>query len=449
MHLAGLAAAAQALPVAAQAAPADYTLEIAPYTLEASPKHRVQTVAYNSQVPGPLLRMREGKPVTLEIRNRSSDPELVHCHGLYLPTAVDGAMEEGTPMIAPGAMVRYAFTPEPAGFRWYHTHTFAGKNLRKAQYGAQHGFLMIDGAEPLATFDQEIFLALHDWAGYMMASDDGAVMPVYDFSTINGKMLGHGEPLRVKVGQRVLLHVLNSSPTEVHWLALPGHRFKVLALDGNPVPVQATVDALRLAPGERISALVELNAPGVWVLGELQPKVQAAGMGMVVEYAGATGGPKWVQPKNYEWDYSHFAQPYDFKQALRENDVAIEIPLEFNSKFRGHGSPEQWTINGKSYPHTDEPILQAGQRYRLVMKNLSSDNHPIHLHRHTFEVVSTGGENVGRHLMKDVLLIPAKSTSMVEFVANHPDPSSVGRTLFHCHQQDHMDNGFMMSFRYA
>jgi FtsP/CotA-like multicopper oxidase with cupredoxin domain len=127
MHLAGLAAAAQALPVAAQAAPADYTLEIAPYTLEASPKHRVQTVAYNSQVPGPLLRMREGKPVTLEIRNRSSDPELVHCHGLYLPTAVDGAMEEGTPMIAPGAMVRYTFTPEPAGFRWYHTDTFAGK----------------------------------------------------------------------------------------------------------------------------------------------------------------------------------------------------------------------------------------------------------------------------------------------------------------------------------
>jgi hypothetical protein len=30
------------------------TLEIVPYTLEASPKHHIRTVAYNSQIPGPL-----------------------------------------------------------------------------------------------------------------------------------------------------------------------------------------------------------------------------------------------------------------------------------------------------------------------------------------------------------------------------------------------------------
>jgi FtsP/CotA-like multicopper oxidase with cupredoxin domain len=102
-----------------------------------------------------------------------------------------------------------------------------------------------------------------------------------------------------------------------------------------------------------------------------------------------------------------------------------------------------WRINGKSYPETESPPLRAGQRYRLVMKNLSTDDHPIHLHRHTFEVTNVGGTAM-RGLMKDVLLIPAGRTSAVEFSADHP-----GNTLFHCHQQDHMDRGFMMVLRYA
>ena len=124
-------------------------------------------------------------------------------------------------------------------------------------------------------------------------------------------------------------------------------------------------------------------------------------------------------------------------------EPVTDIPLTFDSRFQGHGNPEVWRINGKSYPNTESPSLEAGKRYRLVMKNLSTDDHPIHLHRHTFEVTSVGGTTM-RGLSKDVLLIPAQKTSEVEFTANHP-----GNTLFHCHQQDHMDRGFMMVFRYA
>ena len=58
----------------------------------------------------------------------------------------------------------------------------------------------------------------------------------YRYFTINGRMLGHGEPVRVKQGERVLFHVLNGSATEIRSLALPGHIFKVVALDGNAVP---------------------------------------------------------------------------------------------------------------------------------------------------------------------------------------------------------------------
>jgi FtsP/CotA-like multicopper oxidase with cupredoxin domain len=125
-------------------------------------------------------------------------------------------------------------------------------------------------------------------------------------------------------------------------------------------------------------------------------------------------------------------------------DEVVRIDLAFDSKFRGHGSAELWRINGKSYPNTDEPILKKGRRYRLVLKNLSLDDHPVHLHRHTFEVRKVGVDSEMYGLKKDVLLVPAKSTTEVEFVADNP-----GRTLFHCHQQDHMDRGFMMVFRYG
>lgn len=110
-QLSGMAVGSLALSGSARAAEApDVTLEIAPCTLEASPKHHIRTVAYNGQIPGPLLRMREGQPQTVEIRNLTKDSEVLHWHGLYLPPEIDGAMEEGTPMIAAGASTRYTMT---------------------------------------------------------------------------------------------------------------------------------------------------------------------------------------------------------------------------------------------------------------------------------------------------------------------------------------------------
>ena len=268
---------------------ADYKLEIAPLILELSPRHTMKTTAYNGQVPGPLLRLKENQPVTIEVTNHTDRPEVVHWHGLFIPPDVDGAIEEGTPPIAPSASARYTFTPRPAGFRWYHTHTMAMNDFTRAQYSGQHGFLMIEPRENPARYDQEFFLALHDWAGYMLASDDGAMNPSYAVATINGKAMGSGEPLRVKQGQRILLHVLNSSPTEVHWIAFAGHTFQVLALDGNPVPNPQAAAMLRLAPAERVCALVEMNNPGVWVLGEVRKHVQALGMAIVVEYQDKPG----------------------------------------------------------------------------------------------------------------------------------------------------------------
>jgi FtsP/CotA-like multicopper oxidase with cupredoxin domain len=437
LQLTGAALAAGCLPSAADTA-ADVRLEIAPLALEIAPGKVVHTVAYNGHVPGPLIRWPEGKPIAIDVTNRTDEPEIVHWHGQLIPPQVDGAMEEGSPMIAPGATYRYQFSPQPAGFRWYHTHVRAGHDLKKGLYSGQFGCFYIEPRENRGSYDQEVFLTLHDWNAYMSGSGDASMDAAYDYATINDRMLGDADPIRVREGERILLHVVNASATMVHWLALAGHELTVVATDGNPVPRPAAMQAVRLAPAERLDVVAEMNRPGIWILGETRAEIRKAGMGIVVEYAGKQGEPQWVEPPETEWDYHRFAS-----SAASAVVPDQRIPLLFESKFQGHGEFDNWTINGKSWPKTEPVVLQAGRRYRLVMTNKSADNHPVHLHRHTFEVTNLNGRPLSG-LQKDVVVVDANTTAEIDFTASHS-----GDTLFHCHQQTHMDFGFMMLFRYA
>jgi FtsP/CotA-like multicopper oxidase with cupredoxin domain len=385
-----------------------------------------------------VLHLAEGKPVTMEILNKLDRPEIVHWHGQWIPTDVDGSMEEGSPMIPAGGSTLIQFTPRPAGLHWYHTHAMANRDLKRGLYSGQFGVLDVLPRVNPAPWDQEQFIVLHDWNPYYSASGDGSLMVNYVYSSVNGRMLGHDQPIQVSQGRRVLIQIVNASATEVHWLALPGHRFKVLALDGAPVATQASVETLRLGPAERITALVEMNSPGVWVLGEIRKDFRDAGMGTVVEYEGRSGKPQEPDQSKLEWDYRTFGDP---SPIVRQPDVTV--PLVFTSRFRGHGALDQWMINGRSYPDVEPVLLREGLRHRLVFENHSTDDHPVHLHRHNFELVSIRGvASSGVH--KDVVMVEAGTTVEADLVAANP-----GNTLFHCHQQDHMDAGFMTLFKYA
>src|ERR1700752_874251 len=295
---------------------ADHSLRIEPCSLEIGPSVTVKTISYNGQVPGPLLRLREGVPVSIDVTNASPVADIVHWHGLAIDSLNDGAMEEGSPMIEAGATHRYTFTPKPAGTRWYHTHASAYGNLAASTYTGQFGFLLIEGNEQPAKYDLEINLAIHHWEPSFVPMvetmrDESANMPLtagsdvgYKYATFNGHMLGAGDPIRVKQGQRVLMRLLNASATENVVLALPGHRFTVIAMDGNPVPKSKSVEVLSLAVAERVDAIVGMNSPGVWVLGSTLKKAREMGLGIVVEYAGQTGGPVWKDPAPEPWDYT-------------------------------------------------------------------------------------------------------------------------------------------------
>lgn len=428
----------------------NFKLRIEPCTLEIAPGITIKTTAYNGQVPGPILRLKEGVPVTIDVMNAGIHDDIVHWHGLAIDTTNDGAMEEGSPMIPVGGSLRYSFTPRPAGTRWYHTHATAMDDLSRGTYSGQFGFLLIEGRNQPARYDQEINLAIHHWEPSFVpmidmirktsqnvpqttGSDVG-----YRYATINGHMLGAGEPIRVKQGQRVLIRLLNASATENVVLALPGHRFQVIAMDGNPVPNPRSVETISLAVAERVDAIVEMNAPGVWVLGSALEESRKMGLGIVIEYAGRKGDAAWRDPGSSGWDYSIFG-----------NEKAAPEPEKmFTLTFRDAGALDgskfdTWTINGDAWPKVKPMEVVRGKRYRMLFRNATGDQHPMHLHRHSFELTKFGDKTTSG-IFKDVVNVMPLETVAVDFIADNP-----GDSLMHCHQQLHMDYGFMQMVKYV
>lgn len=468
--------AAEELSAANQAeAAADYTIRIAATPIEIAPKRILSAVTYNGQFPGPMLRFKEGKQVTVDIQNDTDVPEQLHWHGQMVPVDVDGAAEEGTPFIPARGKRRITFTPKPAGFRFYHTHNRAGADLYAGQYGGQVGPVYIEPAHEPGHYDREVFLVLKEFEPTLSRGGD---MPMnflapatkvkaleekgesamkaslakgmphgyevgYGSFTINGRMLHHGEPIRVKQGERVLFHVLNGSATEIRSLALPDHSFRVIALDGNPVPNPASVPVLWLGTAERVSAIVEMNHPGVWIMGDTADDDRNHGMGIVVEYAGTRGKAVWTAPPAFKWNYTRFAKPG--VTAAAPDETMEMVFAKDNAAEKGFN---RWTINGVAYPMVQQPApasfhVKQGKRYRIHVRNASDDIHPIHLHRHSFELTTVAGTPTAG-IVKDVVMLGGYQEASIDFVASNP-----GLTLFHCHQQLHMDFGFMTLFDYV
>jgi FtsP/CotA-like multicopper oxidase with cupredoxin domain len=455
LALSGLAAANFAIEGVAQRAlaaartPSDFSLRISPVRLELAPGTVIETTGYNGIAPGPVLRMREGKRVTVDVHNDTDLPEFVHWHGTFVPSDVDGSEEEGTPAVTPHTSRKFSFLPEPSGTRWYHTHVMSDGKLDRSTFTGQFGFLYVEPKSEPGNYDQEIFLSAHHWQPSLAHKGPGnnGWEVAYQSCSINDKMLGHGEPIRVKQGQRVLFRLLNASATEDIKLSLPGHQFKVIALDGNPVPTPQTLDVLQLAVAERADAIVEMNHPGVWILGSADDEDRKTGMGVIVEYAGSQGEPQWIDPPRTPWDYKT-RTPFDYtifgaaSATPAEPDERIELKFE---KIPGERVTfNRWTINGKQWPDVDPILVKPGKRYRLSFNNDTGDMHPLHLHRHSFEMVKFNGKPTAG-VIKDIVNVPGRTNNTeADFVANNR-----GDSLFHCHMQLHMDFGFKMLVKYV
>jgi FtsP/CotA-like multicopper oxidase with cupredoxin domain len=194
-----------------------------------------------------------------------------------------------------------------------------------------------------------------------------------------------------------------------------------------------------------------MDEPGVWVLEDTDDDDRGNGMGAVIEYAGSHGKPMWKTPPPSSWDYRWFGTTNETPRPQPDAAISFHVDKrnaaykrfniwDLNGKPYGNGTPAHIGIQNGMVPYVH---LHEGRRYRIVLENATDDIHPIHLHRHTFELTRIGGKPTAG-VMKDVAMLGGYRTMELEFVAYNP-----GLTLFHCHQQLHMDFGFMVLFDYV
>jgi FtsP/CotA-like multicopper oxidase with cupredoxin domain len=223
-----------------------YELTATKMQWETEPGKMVEAWAYNEQVPGPQIRVKQGDRVRVILHNQLPESTSIHFHGLELPNDMDGVPYITQPPVKPGQSFTYEFTVPNAGSNMYHSHHDSTKQVGLGLLGA----FIVEPKEKAAhdTVDVDEVLILNDGVhGY----------------TFNGKSFPATQPLVAKLGQKLRIRFMNEGMM-IHPMHLHGIHLTVVAKDGWDVPAPWRCDTLNVAPGERWDVIVNCNNPGAW-----------------------------------------------------------------------------------------------------------------------------------------------------------------------------------------
>ena len=213
---------------------------------EVEPGRKVKAWAYNGQIPGPQIRVREGDRVRIHLTNRLQESTVIHFHGLELPNDQDGVPFITQPPVKPGESYTYEFTVPNAGSHMYHSHHNAAMQIGLGLLGA----FVVEPRRPLVAHRADL--------DYVMVLNDGS-----HGYTLNGKGFPATEPVVCKQGQTVRIRFMNEGMM-IHPMHLHGMHMTVIAKDGWDQPMPWKCDTLNIAPGERWDVLVKAINPGTW-----------------------------------------------------------------------------------------------------------------------------------------------------------------------------------------
>ena len=213
---------------------------------EVEPGRKAKAWAYNQQVPGPQIRVREGDRVRVNLTNKLPESTVIHFHGLELPNNQDGVPFITQPPVKPGESYTYEFTVPNAGSHMYHSHHNAAFQVGMGLLGA----FIVEPRQRLASQRVDV--------DYVMVLNDGS-----HGYTLNGKSFPATEPVVCKQGQTVRLRFMNEGMM-IHPMHLHGMHMTVIAKDGWDQPAPWKCDTLNIAPGERWDVLVKATNPGTW-----------------------------------------------------------------------------------------------------------------------------------------------------------------------------------------
>ena len=406
--------------------------------------------------PGPVLRIKQGERLRVPVINNLPDLTTVHWHGLRMENAMDGVPFLTQPPIRPGKIFTYDFQAKDAGTFWYHPHFNSAEQVGRGLSGA----LIVEEFDPVEV-DRDLVWVVDDWR----IEEDGSLMPFGDFhdaahggrigivATVNGKA---GEPLTVRSGERIRLRLINAANARVFGLRFGSAETWRIAIDGHPVPPTNMGNGLVvIAPGGRVDLVLDMTGkPGErfeivesyyqrysFTLAEivytdetsLRPARLSAPKRMT---ANPVAMPDLANAKRHELVFEGGAMG-----GLRQAEYkGVVLGLR---DLAGMGLI--WAVNGRMIPpmaedDLGEPMvtMKMGKSYVMNWTNRTAFDHPIHLHGHSFHLLSRNGQKLDRPMVMDTVLIQPDQSVDVAFVADNP-----GNWALHCHILEHAEAGMM------
>ncbi|GGM36578.1 hypothetical protein GCM10011351_23370 [Paraliobacillus quinghaiensis] len=227
----------------------------------------IDALGYNQSTPGPLIILRQGEWVFLEVENRLDEPTALHVHGLTKPNTQDGnPVIEPTPQIQPGESFTYKFQAWRCGTFFYHsTHDF------QANLGLLGPFIVIPReVKPEAIPNRDYIQVIQQWQinqpeiGKVFS---GTYKPIKfannpNFFTLNGKSFPYTTPMYAKYREKIRMRFINKSSSN-HSMHIHGHDFNIVEVDGFPRHGLFD-DTIFIASGKRFDIEFIANNPGVW-----------------------------------------------------------------------------------------------------------------------------------------------------------------------------------------
>ncbi len=432
----------------------------------------VNVWSYNGAVPGPELRVRQGERLRAVLENGLDEQTTIHWHGVRVPNAMDGVPHLTQAPVEPGQSFVYDFVAQDAGTFWYHPHQRSFEQVGRGLYGP----LIIEEAEPIKV-DRDVTWMLDDWrlddegqigGGFGSRHDAMMAGRIGNTTTINGKV---PEPFKVRPNERVRLRLINAANARIFGLDFAGHKPVVIAIDGQPVEPHEVNGPVVLGPAMRIDLIVDMTgAPGSRAIVNDTFYEGLEYQLTRIEYSDASLRDRplstsvTLPPNPLAEPVLDAAQRHEVLfgggmmgmmggrrvggTASSGSSGAMAGGMMSRNGSRGGmmgGGMMGWTVNGVSATgHVHEPMLTI-PRGRTAVLNLVNDTawwHPIHLHGHSFRVISRNGAPTRHKEWQDTVLMPPQETAEIAFVADNP-----GDWMFHCHILEHQAAGMMAAIR--
>ena len=414
--------------------------------------------SYDDQVPGPEIRARQGERLRVVVDNRLGEETTVHWHGMRVPNPMDGVPHLTQRPIAPGETFGYEFDCPDAGTYWYHPHQRSFEQVGRGLYGP----LIVEEREPIQV-DRDLTWVLDDWRLLPDAqiSDDFGNM--HDVShngrigntvTVNGRIL---ETFGVRRGERVRLRLVNAANARIFGLAFEEHRPQVIALDGQPVtPHEPAGGRVVLGPAMRADLVIDMTGAA----GERFSVIDSFYRGLEYRLLDLVydAAPLRERPLETPITLAANTMPEPDLETAERHEITFGGGMMGGMMTAMMGGRQMdmremmhngmaWAINGiAASGHIMEPLvtLTRGRSYLLAMDNDTAWHHPIHLHGHSFRVISRNGVATRHREWQDTVLMAPRERAEIAFVADNP-----GDWMFHCHILEHQAAGMMGVIRVA